>query len=411
MLSDLTFRPIVPDELPGFVRADEYGFSHRHEDPLEDHMGWASADLERTIAAFEGDEIVGTGRNYALELTLPGGAIVPASGVSWISVRPTHRRRGILTAMMTALLDDSVEHGEPLSMLTASEGGIYGRFGYGVATRVLSIGLAREQARFIEPVTEGRLRLVEPDESSKVAPELFERVRAARPGAVSRPDSWWTGEWVPKELVKQRFDVLYERDGRVDGYVVYNVEGKWSDGFSAKTLEVHDFVAATPEAEAALWQYLCGVDLIKRVTHWNVAPDCDLPWLLTDARQVKTTSLRDWLWIRPVDVSAFLAARSYATADRLVLEVGDDFRPGSAADGRFCVEGAEGAAGDASCERTDAEPDLVLGPAALGAISLGGLPASVLGRTGHIQERTPGALLRADRMFAADRAPFSLTWF
>ena len=143
MISDLTFRPIVPDEVAAFVRADEYGFSNRYDEPLEEHIEFAGAELERTIAAFDGDEIVACGRNFSLELTLPGGAIVPASGVSWISVRPTHRRRGILTAVMTALLDDSIAHGESLSMLTASESGIYRRFGYGVATRVLSIRMAR----------------------------------------------------------------------------------------------------------------------------------------------------------------------------------------------------------------------------------------------------------------------------
>jgi predicted acetyltransferase len=408
VISDLIFRPIVPDELPAFLRADEYGFSNRHGEEFDLHERWATADLDRSIAAFDGDEIVATGRNYSFELTLPGGTIVPAGAVSWISVRPTHRRRGILTAMMTALLDDSVERGESLSMLTASEGGIYGRFGYGVATRTLGIRLPRPHAVFPHPVTEGRVRMVEAEESTKIAPELFERVRAARPGAVSRPDYWWAGEWVPKELVKQRFDVIYERDGRVDGYAVYNVEGDWQAGFADKTVSVHDLVAATPEAEAALWQFLGGIDLVNTVTHWNVPVDTELPWRLADSRQVRTTSLRDWLWLRPLDVPAFLAARTYATEDALVLEVSDAMRPDGAAAGRFRLAGA---ADGASCTRTDAEPDLALDVGALGAISLGGLPASVLARAGGIAERTPGALLRADVMFSADRAPFAFTWF
>jgi predicted acetyltransferase len=408
VISDLTFRPIVPDELPAFVRADEYGFSNRYDEPLEDHIEWAGAELERTIAAFDNDEIVACGRNYSLELTLPGGAIVPAGGVSWISVRPTHRRRGILTAIMTALVDDSAERGESLSMLTASESGIYGRFGYGIATRVLSLRMARDRIRFSRPVTEGRVRLVEPADAAKVAPEVFDRVRAGRPGAVSRPASWWSDAWAPKEFVKQRFDALYERDGRVDGFVVYSPEGSWSDGFSEKTLAVHDLVAATPEAEAALWQFVCGVDLVREVTHWNSPPDLDLPWLLTEPRQMRTTSLRDWLWVRPVDVPAFLGARHYGADDAMVLEVHDDLRPDGAASGRFRVAGA---ADGGECTVTDADADLVLDPASLGAISLGGTAASALGRVGRIEERTAGALQRADRLFAAERAPHSFTWF
>ena len=403
---DLTIRPIGAGDLPGFLRADEYGFGYRHD--YEPHMEWAGAELDRTVAAFDGDQIVGTGRNYSLELTLPGGAIIPASGVSWISVRPTHRRQGILRSMMEYLLDESARREDPVSMLTASEGGIYGRFGFGVATRVLGLRLARSGAVFTTPVTAGRVRLVEPEESAKVAPELFERVRAARTGAVSRPSFWWPGEWVPKEHAKNRFDVIYELDGRVDGYAVYNVEGTWGEGFSEKTVAVHDLIAATPEAEAALWQYLCGIDLVTWISHWNVAPDTELPWRLADSRQVRTRSFRDWLWLRPVDTPAFLATRRYPIDGRLVLEVEDEMRPDGAAAGRFVLAGGPDAA---SCHPTDAAPELRLGVAALGAISLGGVTASSLARAGHIEELVPGALARADRMFAADRAPFSLTWF
>ncbi len=404
---DLELRPIVADELPAYQLADQYGFGFRPED-ADAHAEWTGAELDRTVAVFEGDEVVGTGRNYSLELTLPGGGIVPAGGVSWISVRPTHRRRGILRRVMRHLLDESEQRGESVSMLTASEGGIYGRFGFGVAARAFGIRMSRSAVEFPNPVTRGRIRLVEPEENAKVAPELFDRVRATRPGAVSRPPAWWTGEWAPKEMVKHRFDAIFELDGRVDGYAVYGIEGTWADGFSEKTVAVHDLVAATPEAEAALWQHLCNIDLTQWVTHWRFPIDSELPWLLGDPRQVRTTSLTDSLWIRPLDVPVFLGARRYATAERLVLEVVDEMRPDGAAAGRFLLEGGPDGA---SCAPTTASPDLVLGVAALGAISVGGLAPSVLARARKIEERAPGALTVADRMFAADRAPFSFTWF
>jgi predicted acetyltransferase len=208
--------------------------------------------------------------------------------------------------------------------------------------------------------------------------------------------------------VKQRFDVVYERDGRVEGYAVYNVEGTWAGGFPDKTISVHDLVAVDADAEAAIWQYLCGIDLTQRVTHWNVPPDVELPWLVADSRQVRTTALRDWLWVRPLDVPAFLGARRYAAEDRLVLEVRDEMRPDGAAAGRFAIEGAPDGA---DCTPTGDEPDLVLDVAAVGAISLGGIDASTLVRAGLVGERTDGARRRADRMFSAERAPFSFTWF
>ena len=354
-------------------------------------MEWAGAELERTVAAFDGDQIVGTGRNYSLELTLPGGAIIPASGVSWISVRPTHRRQGILRSMMKYLLDESARREEPVSMLTASEGGIYGRFGFGVATRVLGLRLARSAAVFTVPVTAGRVRLVEPEESAKVAPELFERVRGERTGAVSRPSFWWPGEWVPKERVKHRFDVIYELDGRVDGYAVYNVEGTWGEGFSEKTVAVHDLVAATPQAEAALWQYLCGIDLETWISHWNVAPDTELPWLLADSRQVRTRPSGIGCGCAPSTRRRSSPPAATRTDGRLVLEVRDEMRPDGAAAGRFVLTGGPD---EASCHRTDAPPELVFGVGALGAISLGGVAASALARAGQIEELVPGALAR-----------------
>ncbi len=385
---ELTFRPIVSDDLPGFLRADEYGFGYRHD--YEPHLQWAGAELERTVAAFDGDEIVGTGRNYSLELTLPGGAVIPASGVSWISVRPTHRRQGILRSMMEYLLEEGARREDPVSILTASEGGIYERFGYGVANARAEHQGGPQRGRVSpHPVADGRVRLVEPEESAKLAPEVFERVRATRPGAVSRPSFWWPGEWVAKEHVKNRFDAIYELDGRVDGYAVYNIEGTWAPAGSQKSVAVHDLVAATPQAEAALWQFLCSIDLTQWVTGWNVPPDTELRWRLRDARQMQTQAYRDWLWLRPVDTAALLSARRYGVADRLVLEVRDETRPEGAAAGRYLLDGGPDGA---SCIPTDAAADLVLGVADLGAISLGGVSAGELARAGRIDEEEPGAL-------------------
>jgi predicted acetyltransferase len=404
---ELDLRPIVADELPAFRRTDEYGFGFRPEHP-ERQQGWAEAELDRTVAAFEGDEIVGVGRNYSLELTLPGGAMIPVAAVSWIAVRPTHRRRGILRRIMAYLVEEGARRGECASILTASEGGIYGRFGFGVATEVASIELRHDAVTFTQPVSRGRLRMVEPDEALKIAPELFERVRSQRNGAVSRIPVWWAEQWIPTETPKKRFDVIYERDGRVEGFAVYQIDGTWSNGFDDKVVTVHDLVADSPEAEAALWQFLCSVDLTNRTVHDHVPVDIELPWRLTDSRQMRVNARGDWLWLRPVDVPALLSTRRYATEDRIVLEVRDEMRPDGDAAGRFLLEGGPDAA---ACTRTEHAPDVVMDVGALGSITLGGTDASVLARAGRVVEGTPGALAVADRLFAAERAPHNFTWF
>ena len=250
--------------------------------------------------------------------------------------------------------------------------------------------------------------MIEAHEHAKLAPEVFERVRRARPGAVSRPESWWTGEWAPKESVQHRFDVVFEIDGRVDGFAVYGIEGGWDLNRPAKTVVLRDLVAATPEAEAALWRFLCDVDLTTKITAIRVPVDLDLPWLLTDGRQMRTTMLSDFLWLRPIDVAAFLGARTYATTGRLVLDVLDPSRPDGAAAGRFVLDGGTDGA---ECTRTEDQPDLVLDVAVLGAISLGGISPTALARAGRIEERTPGSVSIATGLFGVEREPYNFTWF
>src|SRR5215471_7565975 len=155
--------------------------------PPEMPRDWAEGELDRTRIAFDGNEIVGASRNYTFELTMPGDARVPAAAVSWVAVLPTHRRRGVLTSMMSALHDDARERGEPVSMLTASESIIYGRYGYGIAAWRLGLTAERARVQFAPHVSdEGRMRIVERAEAEQFLPALYETMRA-RPGAVSRP--------------------------------------------------------------------------------------------------------------------------------------------------------------------------------------------------------------------------------
>lgn len=389
------------------VRTDAAGFGEDGSKWMEQAGRWLRADIERTACAFEGDELVGTSRNFSLEVTLPGGAQLPAAGVSAVAVLPTHRRRGVLSTMMQRLLDDAVERSEPVAMLTASEGGIYGRFGFGVTSRAASVSFDTRDVRFARPRPEGRLRLVEPDEARKPEVEVFERVRQADPGVVSRSDAWWSDIQYEKAH-GTRFDVLFESaSGSLDGYVLYGVKDKW-DPEPAHTVRVIDLLAATPEAAHALWRYLCEIDLVRTVTATNVAPDSPLPWLLQSPRAAWPTSVRDWVWHRVLDVPAALGARTYATGGSLVLEVHDPARPGGGADGTFALEGGPDAA---TCASTGATTDLACDVSTLSAAWLGGVRWSELARAGLVEEWSTGALARADAMFASTPLPFAYTWF
>jgi predicted acetyltransferase len=407
---DFELRPVTRDELPAFTRTDLAAFGERPSDPARLELDWTGLELDRTLAAFDGDEIVGTGRLFSFELTMPGGHLLPAAAVSWIAVLPTHRRRGILTAIKGTQLDDAAERNEPLAILYASEGGIYRRFGYGVAASVMSVSVERRHSAFLHPAPPGRVRFVEEDEARKLLPEIFDRVRRAQPGAVQRVDAWWPDQFFWRESDERgtRFYCVYESpDSRLDGYAAYRFDARWDNGPHG-TLHVPDIVTATPEARAVLWRYLLDVDLVETIKAWAVPPDEPLRWLLRESRRMEITRLGDGLWVRVLDAPAALSARTYAAAGRVVFEVIDPFRPDGAAAGRFVLDGGPDGA---VARRTSEEPDLVLDVAELGAILLGGVRPSALARAGLVDERTPGALAVADAMFAVEPLPFSMTDF
>jgi predicted acetyltransferase len=311
---------------------------------------------------------------------------------------------------MTYLVLESRDRGEPMSLLTASEGGIYPRFGYGVASEKASLAVSKSITAFRTAPTVGRLRMVEPAAGVEIARPLFDQVRLVRAGAVSRPDAWWVDEWAPKEWIdpRHRFDVAYEVDGKVEGYAIYAIDGEWTDGYTKKFVGVREILAITDRAEHALWNYLFSIDQTVEVRAWNTPVDSPLPWLLTDAREVRTINRRDWLWLRPIDTAALLAARSYGAHDELVIEVADRFLDLEETVGTFLVTGTPSGS---SCARTDREPDLTLDADALGAILLGGFAPTVLVRADRIRVRDDGVAQRADAMFRAERLPFGFTWF
>src|SRR3954470_15850768 len=60
---------------------------------------------ERMHAAREDGLVVAGGGAFPFGLAVPGGRSVRASGVTVVGVLPTHRRRGLLRALMRAQLD------------------------------------------------------------------------------------------------------------------------------------------------------------------------------------------------------------------------------------------------------------------------------------------------------------------
>ena len=430
-----------------------------------------SLPVSRTLAAYDGGRPVALAGAYQFDLTIPGGQI-PCAGVTWVGVLPSHRRRGILRDLMRRQLDDVRSWGEPIAALWASESLIYGRFGYGLA--VPAVSMKADRSRFAlrsDSGPEGSVRLVTADEAFELFPPVYERIRAARAGMLTRSEHWWKQHRLAdpeswRRGSSHKFYAALQLDGGCEGYALYRVKSEWEDGMSRGEVQVVEAFATSARAERELWRFLFGIDLTIRVdSHYldpatslllnvddpralglrltdGVLSGCVLSWwnsrgrtrLVRSRSGRLTRSLRhsssaccfcsgfrcslpppnrrshptlppsrpapasgaQRSWCRFVDLDAALRARSYGSAEPLVLEVSDAFCPWNA--GRYRV--GEGAG------RTEDDPDLTLDVADLATAYLGGFDVNRLVHAGRAVELQDGAAEAATLLFRTELPPY-----
>jgi predicted acetyltransferase len=390
--------------LKEWYEAIAVSFGHRVvEEDLPVMEGYT--ELDRALGAYAGDRLIGTAGILTFDLTIPGGSM-PAAGVTMVGVHPTDRRRGVLTAMMRAQLDAIHAKGEPIAILWATEGAIYGRFGYGPASFKGSIDIERSRAVFADGGTPaGSFRLLEPAEATDACRAIYDRFAPMRVGAFSRNDGWWQAEFLHDPERWRRgggpaFFLLHETDGVADAYARYRIHGEWDDRGPKGAVDVSEAIALTPDAERALWDYLVSMDLTARTRAFNVPVDSALRLTLLEPRRLGMT-IGDALWLRIVDLPAALERRGYAGRDRLVLEVSDPFCAWNA--GRWELDAMPDGA---SVHRSSMDADLVLGIAELGAVFLGGVSLAELAMARRVEEQTPGAVARGDALLRTELAPW-----
>jgi predicted acetyltransferase len=285
--------------------------------------------------------------------------------------------------------------------LFASEGVIYGRFGYGLATRMGDGAIPKEHTAFaqrFEP--RGTMRLVDHDEATRVFPQVYDEVRRASPGMFSRSESWWNTRRLADDPARRRGGplnrALLELDGRAAGYALYRVTQDWAGGSSSGHVMVVEALATTAQATRELWRWLLDFDWTSEIRVHMLPLDHPLFLLLAEPRRMRFR-VDDGQWVRLVDVERALGARTYAGDGEVVLDVADAFLPENA--GRYRVSGH-------GCERTDAGPDIRLDVSALGSVYLGGFGFRELERASRLEQVNEGAVARADALFATGAEPW-----
>jgi len=355
----------------------------------------------RVYAAWEGGRAVGGLGAFPFQLTVPGGR-VSAAGVTVAGVLPTHRRRGVLRAMMRALLDACCARGEPVAYLWATEDTIYGRFGFGLASFTAEIDLARERSAFHAAFTaSGRVQLVSPAAAEEFLAPIYERVAVETPGMFARSSTWWQvraladPEWRRGAGGDLQCAVL-ENEGRPKAYALYRMNSAFERGLQTGSVAVIEAMADSPEATRAIWRYLLDIDWMARVKAWLLPLDHPLLLLLAEPRRLGF-SIRDGVWVRLLDIETAMSARSYQAHGSVIIDVIDEFCLRNAGCWRI---------GSAGVERTDEAPGLRCDISVLGSVYLGGFTWTQLARALRVQELRSGAIAHADNVFQTRSAPW-----
>jgi predicted acetyltransferase len=345
---------------------------------------------DSSVLACDGRNVVGMAHYLDMRLTVPGGAVLPMAGVTIVAVAPTHRRRGLLRSMYTELHDRIAHSRYPVAGLTASEGGIYGRFGYGPATIEQEFSVDRRFARLRDDAPDpGGVRMVKAADHADDLTAIYERWRRQTPGGLVRPQALWDELLADREWVRrggtELFTFLHP-----DGYALYRVFGD-----DPMFVRVGEFTAVTTDAHIALSRALLGLDLMEKVV-FGTHPADPLPYLLTDHRLARITHYEDDLWLRIMDIPTALEARSYQAELSTVFEVSDGFRNDG---GRFTLEIRDGRA---RCTPTDGPADVQMDLDVLGSLYFGAHKASSFAAANRLHSKDSGLTRRIDAAFVSD---------
>jgi predicted acetyltransferase len=396
----------------GWIEAVLRGFSEDRpdDDAVERWVKHYRADAVTVRGAWLPEGEFGAGpmpvATYAsLDKTLNAGReLLPLRMITDVTTSATHRRQGLLRRMIEDDLADAVAAGVPVAALTAAEATIYGRWGFGPATFRVGVELDTTPGfGFRDFADAGRVELVEPADAWPHVKGVFDTFHARQRGSVAWPSPYedmHTGAWDPSSggaNRKLRAAVHLDATGTVDGFVL------WKPG-EDNTVKVDEMATLTPQAQLALWSFLGSMDRVAKVTFNLFHPDDPLMWALTDLNRVKTTEVKEFLWLRLLDVPRCLAARPWSADGSVVVEVDD---PQGHAAGRFTVTTTDGVA---TATRTDDEPDVRLTSETLGSLYLGAVPVRTLHRAGRL-DGSDESVRRLAAMADLGEPAYSLTGF
>ncbi len=217
---------------------------------------------------------------------------------------------------------------------------------------------------------------------------LLEGEASKHPLSVRRSEGWW---W--RLLVRGGTEVaVYEVDGQVEGYVLYEY-GEGRD--MARALNVSEVVVGSPGAREALVWFIAVFDpLMFEVSYSTPRSEPLHPYLPSSYVEAH---LSPEFMLRIVDVEGALKLLRRGSGSPFVLEVSDEVIPENA--------GEYGVGGDGVVRGVEAAERVSLDVRRLAQLYAGYLPARQLTRNGLVRTNSVKALELLEAFF-----PFGDPW-
>jgi len=342
----------------------------------------ARLDLEQVHVIEEDGEARASATVLPLESFVEGEPR-PMGGISAVMVHPAYRRRGYAGKLMRAALRDMREGDVALSLLSPFAHVFYRVFGYELASEVIQYSLkpsdlstSPEQSH-LRDYREGDLPFLM---------ELYEEEARRHTLSVLRSEAHWRSE----EVRKNRDIAVYERDGGVEGYILYKISG-WQEQDPRRTLKVDELVAGTPRANEALLSFLAGFDPLVYVHGIKLSTSRGEPLHPYLQGSYVRASIDPDQMLRLVDVETALGYLERASEEPLVLDVRDDVIEENQS--KYTI-------GHGKVVRaSEAEQSVTLDVRQLAQLYAGYLPAKDLARHDLVQPSSTRALELLDSLF------------
>ena len=404
-IDNFEFRTVNEDELEAFNGVVKYVFANSSPDPVPEED---ALKAEWTTAAFHKGKIVATSGGYPFVMRFNGKPI-SVDGVTAVGTEPGFRRRGLVREMVTRRLHAVHEHEEQsASILWASMGAIYQRFGYGLGSSQIQCKFDPRYTQFQFPSeVDGYVRIVTEEEGAPLIRKLYSQFIEERTLDLERDDDlWWKNYFGSKKRLSY-CAIYFNANDEPEGFVAYNTSTYRPppDGGPDQSLSVRDFIYLNIQAYRALWEFIREHDLVGKV-EMNVPVDEPAINMLLEPRAMRL-ALSDGIWLRIVDAAKALTQREYSLPGQVVLEIHND-RECPWNERRFQLE-TDGETTEVA--ETNKSPQLTISPNGLASLMSGNANLSELSRVGRADVADRSQVRYLDHMFSTKYRPFCRNGF